>query len=165
MSATYTRCKFISGSQECETWFPVDGNKFCAIHRSIPSTNGSEEQLKSYIDLANQDRSFVANMSFEEIDNHISNLQAQMEDLKRQMLQARAVKSERIERLTEEERRELRKKTLNYEVQKQPKEPKPKTIEEKIAKTLKTNVGVANDLLTMDIDELMKKYQKAKEKE
>jgi len=149
----------------------VDGEKFCPkYHRGIPATNGNDLQKQTYIDACNKVRSIAATLSFEQLDEHIQKLEAEFEELKatlkRDILQYRAVRSERIEKMTEDERRELRKIKIQHEVHsKKQAEPKPKTIEGKLAKVLKTSESTAKDMLSMDFDSLMEKYKKAKDQD
>jgi hypothetical protein len=128
--------------------------------------NGSAEQKQSYIDKSNDERAFAAEMSLDQLDDHIATLQFQFEEARRALFSARAVRQDKLDKLTEDERRERRKIEIAKEVKiKVPREPKPKTAQEKLAKTLKTNLGVVNDFMTLDVDSLLAKYQKSKEQQ
>jgi hypothetical protein len=172
---TYTKCRFVSTTgDECNEWFAADGIFLCPkYHRNIPSAsnNHSEEQKDSFIALCNDERTICASLSIQELQQHISDIKAEIEQFiaqkKTRHQTARAVLGERMEQLTEEQRAELRKATASYkfEAPKQKKNTqfKPKSLEGKLSTTLKTSESVAKDFMTMDIDALMAKYKKAKE--
>src|SRR6516162_358521 len=153
----FTRCKYVSEQgTECGEWFRVDGGKFCPkYHRSIPNVGNKE----TFIKLMNSERENCFKMSNDELEIHIRDIEARIESFVQRertlLASARAVRAERYEKMSEEERKELRK----IQVGKDPngKKPAPKHREDKATK-MANNLGISREsLLTMDYDSLMEK--------
>lgn len=177
--------------QQCESYFEALGSdKLCETHRAVPSTgnrNGqTEEQKVRYIDLVNDERTYCYHFLdgssqnqdktlihefkddaegtiFEKLDRHIGFLEKVIEDTKARLHSARAVKIEKLENLTEEQRKELRK----IKIEKAVKSPSSPSIKKDPTGYLmkKNNMSEkdANALLTMDADDLIAKFKKMKE--
>jgi hypothetical protein len=157
----YTRCHFISEQGvECDKWFLVDGGKFCPqLHRNMPL-----QDKDKFMTLVNDERAYSYKLSPEELENHIQEMTARMEEEmqvhKTRIAAARAVKAENWEKMTEEERKELRK--IQISKQEGPNgRPKAKQKTDK-AVEMSNKLGVnMQDLLKMNMSDLMAKYGKA----
>jgi hypothetical protein len=160
MPNEYTRCQYISPSgQECDEWYEKDGINYCPkYHRAIPNVANGGKQ--NFIELQNAERTFCAHMTFEQLEEHIKATEATIEKFvqteKTKLFTARAIRAERLESMNEDERRELRKiKTPRQE----PKEPRKSDK----AKNLAEKFGLTRDaLMTMDVDEMLAKFNKSK---
>ena len=170
--ADYKRCQYVSPEGiECEVWFPLaDGEIYCEkYHRGIPSVsdeaNGEQKQL--YIDLCNAERNLCATMTLDQLDAHIATIEAAIEEFlareKPKRNTARAVRAEKLEALTEDQRRERRKIKLAKEVKEgrkvlsKPSKPRIKRT------TIFDNMSIADKqaAVTGDIEEMIRKYQEA----
>src|SRR5271166_1217104 len=142
MPIAYRRCFYIADTGiQCETWFEaVDNNKLCEAHRQIISPNGKNEDIKvKYIDLVNDERKYCyhfldgtsQNQSqaliyefkddlegsvFEKLDQHIGFIEKVIEDLRARLHSARAVRSEKLDELSDDQRKELRKHRIEKAV-------------------------------------------------
>lgn len=192
MSTPYRRCFYMDerGSQ-CEEWFPaVDDTKLCKMHQEIASPgsrNGETEENKiKYIDLVNDERKYCYHFAdgasqhqtqdlifqfkddtdgtvFEKIDRHLAFLDKVIEDLKARRQTARAVRGEKMDALSEEQRKELRKIKIEKAVAAV--EPKKTTIKsDPVGFLAKKGMSRqdAQALLTMDVDALLAKFEQAK---
>lgn len=112
---SFTRCRYVSDDGlECEKWFQPTPEmnsgkdpRFCELHRGIvsPSTITTTDNTKSqYIEVRNQEVALVVDMTLEQIDAHIAGLEKQLELLKTRVISSRAVRADKIEKLTDEER-------------------------------------------------------------
>jgi hypothetical protein len=160
MPNEYTRCQYISPlGKECDEWYEKDGIKFCPkFHRNIPSVNGDKQR---FIDIQNAERALCVHMTYEQLEAHIKGIESTIETFlqteKTKLFSARAMREEMLEKLSEEERAKLRKIKVPREV-KEPKNPKADK-----AKSLAEKFGLTRDaLLTMDVDEMIAKFNKAK---
>lgn len=187
------RCHYIDATgQQCDTWFPaIDSTKLCVAHREIITPNGhiNEDQKVKYIDLVNdekhycyhfingepqnQDKTLIhefkddeAGTVFEKLDRHIAFLEKVIEDLKARTHSARAVRSEKLDELTEEERKILRAQKIDKTFrEKASKEKLPSFKTDPVAFLSKKNSMSRTDaeaLLTMDDDALLAKFAEAK---
>lgn len=110
------RCTYIDESGlQCETWFSFDetqtDQRLCQAHSELitPSRAAQDTEIKvQYIDLVNSKRVEVYKMSFDEIDAHVLSLEKELEQVKIALYTTRAVKREKLEQLSEEERKQLR---------------------------------------------------------
>lgn len=179
---------------QCDIYFPADTNdKLCPAHRVIASVgtrNGeNEEQKIRYIDLVNdqrkycytfldgkeqnQDKTLIFEFKddeegtvFEKLDRHYAFLESVLADIRARMQSTRAVKVEHLEKLTEEERKELRKIKIDKAVKTSDKKSSPSVKKDPIAHLMtKNNMSKsdAQSLLTMDADELIAKFKALKE--
>lgn len=187
MAQSYQRCEFISPTSglQCEVWFPHKDREYddkgnmlpilcddCTLNAAA-QLNGSNAVKATYIEAKNVQREFCykffENHSFDEglalLDAHIAKIEAEIENQKVVRDSARAVRAEKMANLSEEERERRRK--IKVEVKsKEQKTSTPSFKKDPVAK-LAATIGdkeKAKDMLTMDMDELIAKYQKAKEK-
>lgn len=173
--------------QQCEVWFPAeDDNKLCALHRNGASPsqrNGeTEDQKLKYIDLVNDERSYcyhfkdgsAQNQSqslisefkddtegsvFDKLDRHIAFLETVISDLKARHQTARAVRAEKLDKLSEDERKELRKIRIEKP------EPKVKAvISEAKTSAWKDKLSKVGASLDMDMDAMLAKFESMKQK-
>jgi hypothetical protein len=173
--ADYKRCQYVSPEGiECEVWFPLaDGEIYCEkYHRGIPSVsdeaNGEQKQL--YIDLCNAERNLCATMTLDQLDAHIATIEAAIEAFmakeKPKRNTARAVRAEKLEALTEDQRRERRKIKLAKEVKEGrkvlSKPSKPRIKRETIFD--KMSIADKQAAVTGDIEEMIRKFQEAQSK-
>lgn len=195
MSIPYRRCHYIDNrGEQCETWFPaVDTNKLCAPHSQIISPsprNGNDEAKVRYIDLVNDERAYCyhflsgesQNQSqtlihefkddsegtiFEKLDSHIAFIEKVIEDMKARLHSARAVRTEKLDELSESERAHLRTLKIDKEFKKKEKE-KPISFKADpigfLAKKNSMSKTDASALLDMDEDALLAKFAEAKKK-
>jgi hypothetical protein len=184
------RCFYLDErGQQCDTWFTaIDTNKLCPAHRKIISPNKfSEENNPKYIDLVNDERKYCyhflsgesQNQSqelihefkddetgtvFEKLDTHIAFIEKVIEDMKARLHSARAVKAEKLDDLSEEERKELRKIKIDKSF-KLLKVKTPSLKSDPIGHLIKKQ-GMskqdASDLLSMDTDALLAKFEAAR---
>ncbi len=190
MAIPNRRCCYLDErGQQCETWFPaVDANKLCPAHREIisPSQNGLDSKVK-YIDLVNDQRKYCYHFLdglaqeqrqelifefkddqegsiYDKLDTHIAFLEKVIEDLKARLHSARAVKTEKLDNLSEEQRAELRK--IKIEQFKEPKKEKIPTFKgdpvAHLAQSRGLSVESAKDLLSLDADALIAQFEKRK---
>jgi hypothetical protein len=148
-------------------------------------TNGRIENSPKYIDLVNDERSYCYHFLdgsaqyqsqklifefaddsegslYDKLDNHIAFLEKVIEDVKARLHSARAVKSEKLDSLSEEERAERRK----VKIDKAFKADKVKSFKADPVGNLVKKQGMsasdASDLLNMDMDALLAKFASAK---
>lgn len=190
MSTPYRRCHYLDErGQQCEEWFAaVDSIKLCKAHLEIISPNSFKENPENkvkYIDLVNDERKycyhFLSGESqnqdqtlihefkddsngtiFEKLDRHVAFIEKVIEDMKARLHSARAVKTEKLDELSEEERVKLRKERI-------PITPKPEKVPSFKADPvafLSKKQGLskedAKELLNMDEDALIAKFAEAK---
>lgn len=182
--------------QQCDAWFPaVDDNKLCGPdknnHRALINVNGhiNEPETPKYIDLVNDERRYCyhfldgtsQNQSqtlihefkddqdgtiFEKLDSHIAFIEKIIEDMKARLHSARAVRAEKLDELSEEERKHLR--TLKIDKQVREKVEKQKLPSFKVdpigflSKKNSMSKTDASALLEMDEDALLAKFANAK---
>ena len=165
MSTPYRRCIYMAeNGLQCETWFPaISDTKICDVHSGVVTP--AEASKVKYIDLANEERAACHKMSFEELDIHIAELEKVLENQKTRLYSARATRIEKLDNLSEEERKELRKIKIDRMV----KEPtvKKATIKSDpikyLMQTKKMSEQESRDMMSMDIDDYITKYKKNKE--
>lgn len=122
MPKQYGQCQFFNQDQlRCPIWFDcTEGTadqheKFCREHReikdaSIVSYRSLDGTIKTqYIDFVNAQRTACVDMSDDELDTHIAGLESTLAEIRAKMLTARAVRAEKLDKLTEDERAERRK--------------------------------------------------------
>ena len=112
------RCNYIADDgRQCEIWttYRKDEDKeFCPLHEGIiivKKANGIalvDENKQRYIDRINTQKTFCANMSIDELDNHIASMEKAMEELRTDMTAARASRADKFALLTEEEQKTRR---------------------------------------------------------
>lgn len=173
MSQGYLRCEYMGPETglQCEIWFEARERKysesgemlpmFCPEHeKGVTTQNGREK----YIELVNIQREYCNRMDLDALDAHIAKIEAVIEDQKRDLLTARAVKQDKLQNLSEAERIER----LKYKVKKS-ETPKsttstPTLKSDPVAYLGKRGLSAdkAKDLLTMNVDDLLKKYQQKK---
>lgn len=117
MPADYVRCQFVDDAGlECDKWFESAGggvsNKFCPAHAngamSVDNALKDDSAKSAYITLVNETRVLVAAMTLDQIDEHIAGIEAVIEAERTKLLTSRAVKSEKLDELTEDERKTRR---------------------------------------------------------
>lgn len=169
----YIRCEYISPTtnEQCEVWFPFKERKFkdghalpvlCDDCAKSPNASATPQQKTQYIETINIQRKFCENMTLDELDVHIAKITAAIEDQKVCLNAARAVRADRISKLSDEERNERRK----YKIQKALNPEKVKSVKKDPVAALSNKLGSeqkAKDLLSLDPDEFIKKYQAKKE--
>lgn len=180
---------------QCDTYFPADtDDKLCPIHREVISPgstkNGqTDEQKVRYIDLVNDERKYCYHFLdgtaqeqkqelifefkddsegsiFEKIECHIGFLEKVLEDVKARLHSARAVKSEKLELLSDEERKKLRAIKIDKSVREST--TRAPSVKKDPVAHLMAKQGMsktdAAELLSMDPDALIAKFKAAKEK-
>lgn len=109
----FFRCQYTDDSgMQCEKWFDAAKKpdptliKFCPDHDGIIGEKlAADPDVKErYIDLVNGHRKIVAEMNIDEIDEHIAGLEKLIEAERTKLLTSRAVRAEKIDKLTDEER-------------------------------------------------------------
>jgi hypothetical protein len=191
----YRRCHYIDElGQQCETWFPaVDTNKLCPAHGKIITPNGKLNQVDEikvkYIDLVNDERKYcyhflsgeAQNQSqelihefkddesgtiFEKLDAHIAFIEKIIEDMKARLHSARAVRAEKIDELTEEERVNLRAQKIDKAFRSEKTKEKLSSFKSDpigfLAKKNSMSRADSEALLSMDGDALIEKFARAK---
>ena len=194
MSTPQRRCLYLDArGQQCARYFPaVDSNKLCQDHKEIIAnpSNGHITDAPKYIDLVNDQREYCYHFLngeaqhqdqtlifefkddeggtvYEKLDRHIAFLEKVMEDVKARLYSgARAVRIEKFEELSEEERKELRKQKVERAVTSEKKKRSFKS--DPIGALAKSGIesDKAKTMLTMsddDIDAMIAKFNKAKE--
>lgn len=156
MPIDYIRCHYVSEDKiECASWFPRGEGNLCIVHRGVISTSMAANGInkEQYIGARKE-----AELSLREklegktpqeccntLDAHIASIEKIIEEQKLLALTARAIRSEVIEGLSEEERQIRRR----MKVPKSESNGKPKssgkiigTNEEKIAKLMAKHPGM-----------------------
>jgi hypothetical protein len=133
MSIPYRRCCYINDQGlQCETWFEANtDSKLCAPHSEIisPSSNGHSNEAKiKYIDLVNEQGALCAKMSLDELDIHIAGLEKLLEEEKARLYAARAKRTQKLDDLSEEERKVRRAIKVTRSVEEKEKKPKKATL-------------------------------------
>jgi hypothetical protein len=185
------RCHYIDNRGiQCDTWFDaVDSRKLCPAHAEIitPGKNGNEESKVKYIDLVNDERKYCyhflngesQNQSqklifeftddaegsvFEKLDNHIAFIEKVLEDMKARLHSARAVKSEKLDELSEEERKKLREHKIARATT-EPQEKKASFKKDPIASLGKHGISADKAKMMLEIDDIdayLAKFEEAK---
>ena len=159
---SYVRCEHISAQgDQCDEWFQSDGGKYCLKYHRESSLS---ENKDNFISLMNSQRELCYKMDNIALETHIKEIEAKIEAFvqieRTKLASARAVRAERYEKMTNEERAELRK----YQVSKNPNGTKKAATKVDKATQMANKLGVSRaDLLTMDMDALLEKFNKAKE--
>jgi len=102
--AEFFRCNYIDDSgMQCDTW---SESKICVNHTGIisPRTSAVPGLKEPYMEVVNAERALVYKMSLEEIDAHIAGIDKIIELERTKLLTSRAVRSEKIDKLSDEER-------------------------------------------------------------
>jgi hypothetical protein len=140
---SYKRCQYTDpNGRECNTYFGSKDDegdqKLCPLHSGIlgPRTAVISETVKvDYVNLMQESaieaRALIvpdAPLNLDQLDAHIAALEAEIEKFKSRASAARGVRSEHIQKLTEEERRELRKIKVPPQVKGNGKSRDPKSV-------------------------------------
>ena len=194
MNIPERRCAYLyPHGQQCDVYFQaIDSNKLCPAHREVFNGKSKTEESKvRYIDLVNDERKYCYHFQdgtaqsqsqdlifqfkddedgtvFEKIDKHIAFLDKVIEDLKARHSTARQVRVEKLDQLSEEERKILREhkieRAVSGGIEGAPRVPSfKKDPVGHLAKTKNMSRQDAEALLTMDEDALIEKFKKAKE--
>ena len=186
MPTPYRRCVHMDekGTQ-CDKWFPATtSEKLCNDHRLHPNEKEkqSEEQKVRYIDLVNDERKYCYHFLdgtaqeqkqtlifefkddeegtvFDKIAAHTSFLEKVIEDVKARLHSARAVNTEKLENLSEEERKELRKIKIERAVKGEKKKREKKDKIEKTKSDWKDKLSKLGASLDMDEDAMLEKFK------
>lgn len=182
MPKGYMRCQFVSGSEECDIWYPADdGGKYCKGHADMlkAANNGNAANIPVHIprtvsviptdqlNYLNDKKNELITLGINGLVDHIKNIEAEIKNLERDRRAANMAKRELEEKLTEAERNALRLDKTDYKLP--PREPKKvKSNEEKA----KGKVGFkqwaalfgmdTEKLMMMDDDELNERIAKYK---
>jgi len=178
----YMRCEYISpnSGQQCEVWFPSierqkdnSGNLLPILCPDCAKIANPSTQKTAYIEAVNVQKLYCYKMfekgieeGFSLLDEHIAKIEAAIQEQKDLLWSARAVRAEKEQSLSESEYNERRKYKVKVAVDKA---AKPKTVSMKkdpIA-ALTSKIGdkqKAADLLSMDPDEFIAKYQAKRKK-
>ena len=132
----YKRCSYISSGIQCDNWHNDASTKYCVNHRALVSDNGSVpvEVKDRYIDVVNEERAQCAAMSLDALDEHIAGIEKLIEAEKAKFYTARAIRIEKLDSLTEEERKARRAITLDREVKKE----KPTALQSSVKSMIKS---------------------------
>lgn len=108
---SYTRCRYIPDSGiQCETWFRRDPENnpsyLCPLHinQISPKLAAQDENKTPYLEIRNKEAQSCYAMTLTELDAHINGLERILEEQKAKVHAARAVRVDKIDKLTEEER-------------------------------------------------------------
>jgi hypothetical protein len=164
MTSDRTRCKYISSEgRECDEWFPIDGGVYCPkYHRNIVDIHNGKPR---HLDIINETKAYAYQMTNEELDKHIHCLESEIEYFnhvaKTKLSGLRAVRAERFEKMTAEERKAMR----DYQIAQRSNGSKPRKAKVK-GKSLAEQMGISlQDMLTLSPEELAAKtalYRKKK---
>lgn len=130
MAKSYTRCAYFNeNSQQCEVWFEKDesvtGLPLCDEHKRMTDPSLGDEQKKLYIDVVNDHKKFCYQMTVEELDLHIAGIEREIEAIKTKLFATRSVRAEKLDNLTENQRKERRKIKVDSAVREEAKKKKP----------------------------------------
>jgi hypothetical protein len=186
----HRRCIYVYNTgQQCDIYFEaIDHNKLCLAHRESSHVNGkiNEESKIKYIDLVNDQRNYcyhfldgsAQNQSkklifefkddeegsvFEKLDAHIAFIDKVLEDMKARLHSTRAVRAEKLDNLSEEERAKLKAHKIERAMNPEKKSKSFKA--DPVGNLMKKNNlsgNDAKDLLNMDVDALLAKFENAK---
>lgn len=165
---TYKRCLYIDQhSRECSTYFATKEDdedlNLCPLHSGIlgPRTACVSEPTKvDYINLMNEAaieaRGLIHSdepLNLDQLDQHIAGLEAEIEKFKSRASAARGVKADHLSKLSEEQRRELRKIRVPKEAGNGSRQPKTQEAKEesalgKLVKTLMATTGKSEEECT-----------------
>lgn len=175
MATGFTRCQFIDGNTECDTWFPyIDGKIYCDLHAGkqevITISRTAKAATEEGISLLNQDMEFCAAMTIPELVAHVQGIEEQIRGLERMRRAAGIVKREKESKLSEAERNALRAESAGYSVPQREVHPSKRKSPEEKAKNRKegfsawaARLGVKTDeLMLMDDDEMAARIAKYK---
>src|SRR5487761_238747 len=187
----YRRCFYLDErGQQCEAWFAAETeDKLCPAHRGIAIITNGENKINKikYIDLANNARAYAYHFRdgrtqeqnqelifqfkddmdgsiFEKLDHHLAFLECVLQDIKIKLSETRAVKTEKMNDLTEDQREELRKIKIEKIFKTPDKIPSMK--KDPIAYLMKTKGMSEEDAkkqLSLDPEELIAMYKLKKE--
>lgn len=146
MSDSYRRCRYFDPEGiECDTWFPFTEVEslataedirqyYCVNHRDVVSTDLAANGVNkaTYIEKRKIEETLCFKMTLDELDAHIAGIEVIIEQEKLKAMTARAVKRQKIEDLTEDEREERRKI-------KTPRQVDPDKVKKSPGVTLKSN--------------------------
>ena len=110
MPSNYSRCVYSDETgRQCETFFKYEdgGSLLCAMHfgSCSPQLASMNENKGSYLEFVNNERAQCVNMSFDELDEHIAKIERIIELERTKLLAARATKTEKMDNLSEDERK------------------------------------------------------------
>ena len=128
MSLNYVRCNYVpDGGQQCDHW--ITPGPRCPLHINHVSASAASNGIntQSYLEIRNSEAQLCYQMSLEELDAHIAKLEGVIEQEKAKSQSARAVRADKIDKLSEEER-EVRRKIKTEQKEKKASEPKKVTI-------------------------------------
>jgi hypothetical protein len=169
---SYFRCTHMNEQgQQCDNWFKAEGtNKLCEEHQVFLRVRPEDptridEEKPAYIDLVNEQINVCAKMNLDELEQHISSLERALETEKTKLYAARANLRQKLDDLSDDER----KIRLSHKISKSiNSEPKKSNVKKDPIAHLASKHGLssqaAKDLMNMDLDSLMEKYNKSKEK-
>jgi len=140
MPQDYIRCHYVSDdSIECASWFPRGEGNLCIVHRGTISTslasNGHNKaeyigaRKDAELSLRDKIKDKTAQESCNILDAHIAGIEKIIEEQKLLALTARALRSEVIEGLSDEER----------QIRRRMKVPKSETVKKSSGKIIGTN--------------------------
>lgn len=133
MSIGYLRCQYETDDKvQCDSWFPgTEHAQLCMIHRDPISTHLAAIGInkENYITHRDEQAKICFAMTLAELEEHIAKVERVIELERTNLSTANAVKSDKLNKLTEEERAERRKiKTPQFVL-----EPKAKKTSAKLA--------------------------------
>lgn len=150
---SYTKCQYESADTkvECDVWYSSEEDqKFCILHRNTINASLAAAGInkESYIEHRDKKAKFCYEMSLDELDKHISEIERIIELEKSNLMTARAVRADKIEKLTDDER-EVRRRIKTPKAIQAPLTAKGKAIED-LMKKLKINKETAIMMLEDD---------------
>lgn len=110
----YYRCRYITDDtkNQCAVWYDSKEHaSLCHLHRDASSVTLATMEInrESYILQRDNAAKLCYEMNLEELEVHISTIEKAIEFEKTNLMTARAVKMDKLENLTEDERKERRK--------------------------------------------------------
>jgi hypothetical protein len=150
-NTSYTRCQYIADDdRQCEVWYRANEdqlNQHCPMHagilpRRLATTD--EGSKSAYIEVRNVELILVKDMTLEQLDSHIAELEKQIENLRARVLTSRGKRADLIEGLDEEARkarRAIRSPKVTSEKPKSASGGKIKTVEDAIQKLMKQGIS------------------------
>jgi hypothetical protein len=144
MASTFMRCQYIAADnkQQCNTWFDSDtsvSKTLCPLHCDAidASTAANHPETKTaYIQQVNDDDKFCSTMDDVQLTNHIFEIEKVIARERTRLSTARANMARRVEKMSDEQRAELRKMKVSEAVKSSDKKPRASSSKKKDFKSM-----------------------------